>query len=472
MSPSHAAFVENMLQQEVRAEPIMRLAPIFETVGFAKSSLVQRGSLGSGVFTLVASAMGAGCLSLPHMLRQSGLVLGLALLLIGAGLAHVSLVVLMSCARYTGCRSFAELVALAYTGEAEAKRRGRAGANMQLVVDVVIAFYGVAAVLIYMMLVGDFVGGIVEHPVFPESWASVSRGSLILGSLVIILPLSLPREVSALRHVCFLSTSSILFMALAVAWRTQERGSLLAADAGEVRLVAGDALTTLKSFAIAIFAFAAHTNAVPTVVDLEDARSSHILKVSMLSVLLEVVIYTVIAASGYLTFLAATKQDFVRNYPADDWLILVVRCVYSVPVVFGVPINLSPAAASLQSLAMRVLSPDGNTRTKNLPNWACSADALHRILVTVVLGICAVVAIWSEAIADVIGLLGSLFGTLICLWWPRQIYNRVFYDMHPRVMAKTINGVLTLAVVAGASAFLVQAWEVVRGGHELRADRA
>ena len=45
---------------------------------------IGRGSLWSSVFTLVASAMGAGCLSLPHMLKKSGLVLGLLLLIIGA----------------------------------------------------------------------------------------------------------------------------------------------------------------------------------------------------------------------------------------------------------------------------------------------------------------------------------------------------------------------------------------------------
>lgn len=454
-SPAQELFVENMLAQEV--------APPLGEVGLAKPSLMRPGSAGSGVFTLVASAMGAGCLSLPHMVQQSGLVLGLALLVLGAALAHVSLVVLMSCARYTGCGSFAELVALAHTGQADARERGRAGSTSQMAVDVVIAFYGLAAVLIYMMLVGDFVGGIVEAPCFPAQWANVSRAGLILGSLVIILPLSLPRQVSALRHVCFLSTSAILFMAVAVTWRVQHRESLRTEFAGELRLVAGDAVTTLKSFAIAIFAFAAHTNAVPSVTDLKDARSSHIWRVSLTSVLLELAVYAIIATSGYLTFLAATKQDFVRNYPANDSLIFFVRCVYSVPVLFGVPINLSPAVASLQSLVRRAVLTGGSMGTGSVPMWVRNADLLHGIMVSASLGLCAAMAIWSESVADVIGLLGSLFGTLICLWWPRQIYNRVLYEMHPPALAKTINGMLTLAVAFGCIAFLIQAWELVFG---------
>ena len=41
----------------------------------------------------------------------------------------------------------------------------------------------------------------------------------------------------------------------------------------------------------------------------------------------EFVIYASIATAGYLSFGASTKQDFIRNYPADDGWMLLVRCV-------------------------------------------------------------------------------------------------------------------------------------------------
>ncbi|CAK9011870.1 Putative sodium-coupled neutral amino acid transporter 7 [Durusdinium trenchii] len=64
--------------------------------------------------------------------------------------AHVSLVILMSCARYTQSRSFAELD----------------GPVRDLSVDIVITLYGMAAVLIYMMLIGDFMSDIARSPLF------------------------------------------------------------------------------------------------------------------------------------------------------------------------------------------------------------------------------------------------------------------------------------------------------------------
>ena len=60
-------------------------------------------------------------------------------------LAHISLVILMSCARYTQSRSFAELVSNLQESELEGTVRDAS-------VDAVISLYGMAAVLIYMTL--------------------------------------------------------------------------------------------------------------------------------------------------------------------------------------------------------------------------------------------------------------------------------------------------------------------------------
>jgi len=177
-----------------------------QSVGLSqRNSLLGEGSLGAAVFTLVTSAMGAGCLSLPFMLKNSGIISGLLMLCVGAILAHLSLVVLMSCARYTESESMAQLVSVA--------RGGGSGR----IVDVVIAVYGIAAVLCYLMFIGDFFLGIARSPVLN---LDVSRETLIVCiALVVVWPLSLPRRLSALRYVCVLSVMAIGLTAIVVAWR-------------------------------------------------------------------------------------------------------------------------------------------------------------------------------------------------------------------------------------------------------------
>ena len=75
-------------------------------------------------------------------------------------------------------------------------------------------FYGMAAVLIYMMLIGDFFADIAQSPLF--GYADVPRQHLILASLVCVFPLSIPRNVTALRYISFLSTGVIVFLTAVV----------------------------------------------------------------------------------------------------------------------------------------------------------------------------------------------------------------------------------------------------------------
>eukprot|EP00931_Biecheleriopsis_adriatica_P086156 TRINITY_DN60874_c0_g1_i1.p1 TRINITY_DN60874_c0_g1~~TRINITY_DN60874_c0_g1_i1.p1 ORF type:complete len:527 (-),score=65.38 TRINITY_DN60874_c0_g1_i1:61-1641(-) len=470
--PSSDMFLNNMMHHET-------LETIDEAVGFAKSKM-EKGSLISGVFTLVASAMGAGCLSLPHMFRKSGLCLGLILLACGALLAHISLVVLMSCARYTQCRSFAELVCLSNADSKCSDDELQPGRSH--VVDSIIALYGIAAVLIYLMLIGDFLTGILQSPLFGQ--LCVSRQSIILGSLVIVFPLSVPKSVTALRYISILSTSAIVFMTVVVllkmpglAFQDQSFDQALPAEWNDdVSFFAGSFSTTIQSFAIALFSFNSHTNAVPVAIALDQPRAVRIWQVSFLSVLIEFIVYSLIATGGYLSFRTSTQQDFIRNYATDDYLMLIVRCVYSVPIVFGVPINLSPAAASVQALARNAgkavfdhcssateLCRSEQSCTRQISTGGSETVlSYHVTIVAAVLALCAVLASWCEAIADAIGLFGALFGTLICLVWPHRIYGRVMANLHSRSLRITIHFVLLLGEVFGLAAFATQALEVVR----------
>ncbi|CAK9012285.1 Putative sodium-coupled neutral amino acid transporter 7 (Solute carrier family 38 member 7) [Durusdinium trenchii] len=439
--PQSGKFLQNLIYHGSQLEPID------EAVGLAHAT--GAGSMFSSIFTLVASAMGAGCLSLPHMFSKAGLVLGLSLLTCGAVLAHVSLVILMSCARYTQSRSFAELVSNLQEDQLD-------GPVRDLSVDIVITLYGMAAVLIYMMLIGDFMSDIARSPLFD---LEVPRHYVILASLTVVFPLSIPRNVTALRYISFLSISAITFLTLVVAAKTPEH---LADLEGSNDSSGTSVQTVLQCFAMALFSFNAHTNAVPVALSLDQPRATRIWHVSLVSVLIELVIYATIATCGYLSFGSQTQQDFIRNYPAEDRWMLIVRCVYSVPIIFGVPMNLAPAAASMQALAGNLvakMSTFGRQRSDS------EKSSCQRIcIVSFVLLFCAAVSILCDAFADVIGLFGACFGTLICLIWPLRIYLKVMKTLHSRALSTVVSMALFLAASLGMAAFVEQFYRVITFG--------
>ncbi|CAJ1389606.1 unnamed protein product, partial [Effrenium voratum] len=182
---------------------------------------------------------------------------------------------------------------------------------------------------------------------------------------------------------------------------------------------------------------------------------------SLISVLVEFVIYATLATAGYLSFRGGTEQDFIRNYPADDWWMLVVRCLYSVPVVFGVPINLAPAAASMMALAGHWSPAFARQRSGSSAELPSGAWWSRVAVLALALGSCALVALCSEAFADVIGLFGACFGTLICLVWPLMIYIKVMKNLHSRALSTVIIAALIGAALLGMAAFVEQFFSFV-----------
>ena len=132
----------------------------------------EKGSGGGGGSTLFASvvnicatAMGAGILSLPRAMAKCGVVLGVGLVFLFAGLADLSLVLLLDCSHASGRRSF-ETVAQHYVG-----RIGRMTVKMALVV------FLFGAIVLMMIVVADLftpvvlqaAGGISPAPARPAS---------------------------------------------------------------------------------------------------------------------------------------------------------------------------------------------------------------------------------------------------------------------------------------------------------------
>lgn len=78
------------------------------------------------------------------------------------------------------------------------------------------------------------------------------------------------------------------------------------------------------------------------------------------------------------------------------------------------------------------------------------------MVVTSIIASCVAIALWCKQVADVIGLIGASFGSLIVLAWPAMIYRKALFDMHPSRMSQAIFYSLSLGAALGVTSFLVQ----------------
>ena len=87
----------------------MRRRPFSERT-FGK---MEQGSIRGSIFALCAVAIGAGVLSLPYVLRINGLILGTALIIVGAISGYYSMQMILIRSLDTGAKNFSELAKLA-----------------------------------------------------------------------------------------------------------------------------------------------------------------------------------------------------------------------------------------------------------------------------------------------------------------------------------------------------------------------
>lgn len=70
---------------------------------------IKPGSLRGSIFTLCAAGIGAGVLSMPYILKQSGFILGILIILIGAVSAYFSMRMVLVRAMQHKCKNYTDL---------------------------------------------------------------------------------------------------------------------------------------------------------------------------------------------------------------------------------------------------------------------------------------------------------------------------------------------------------------------------
>eukprot|EP00808_Paulinella_micropora_P008929 g17842.t1 len=150
--------------------------------------------LGS-VAILTKSCMGAGMLGIPYAMRLCGLIPGLFMLFGTAFLGFFSFYFLAEARRHTRCRSYDHIVTWYW---------GIFGERL-LQISIFITLFG--AGILYLVVVADNLTGILER-----YSSSLPRFLLLLLPMLCVFPLTLLRELSALRWASSAGLMCLLYL--------------------------------------------------------------------------------------------------------------------------------------------------------------------------------------------------------------------------------------------------------------------
>lgn len=281
----------------------------------------KAGGMTGSMFTILASTVGAGILSLPFAVNLSGLYLGISLFIFGMVVSLYSCQLLVLAAEKTGKLTYESIAGELY------------GPRMRKFAEINMIINNYGTVIGYIVLLKDLIPNALG--LFGVK-NSLLRNSYLWGSLItmcLVYPLSLKKEISALRYTSFLSTCTCFYLAFAVLYsffsETEDTNSAFA-NAPPARF---GAYNILASMSYVIFSFTCHPNVIPIYEELERRSTKRGFKFLSRGLVFVLLLYLVVGIFGFLTFyddynvFKFPSQILQADYSHNNIPIMIVKTI-------------------------------------------------------------------------------------------------------------------------------------------------
>ncbi len=340
------------------------LSPSWKEVMTAKK--VPEGSTKASIFNLTSTIIGGGVLSIPYAFACTGLAVGVIMLLVMSSASAYSAYLLLSCARRCGGKNYEDIAVFIYG------RTGGTFVNFLVFLLVYLACIG------YIVLMGDLLTQLIP-PIFPsDEW--LNRVAMMGSCVVVIYPVTLLRNISALRITSFVSVIAIMFLAGAIidksirinenfvpANATSHHGSgshkflpvedpCLAKATSRfqcIKWVRFD-FDFLLAIPILSCSFMCHFNVLPVHLELRRPTRQRMKKVIYWTMGLAAFLYLLVAIAGYLSFfqmlLGKNGGNVLNLYSKGDFVITMGRAGLVMTLLLSFPLLTHPCRATIEVL--------------------------------------------------------------------------------------------------------------------------
>ncbi len=292
---------------------------------------LSSGGIRQSVMTLASTAIGGGLLTLPFAMKTTGMGLGFVLVLLGALASGYGIEILLrktADASGYNIRSYGDLVGK------------KLGNGFGTFFDLLLSIYGLGVQVAFMNFIGDFASRLCEF-FFPTLTALNDKTLWVWLSLLMTIPLSVPKNLSALKYCSVFAAFALMFTSFVIVVKTPS--NFIEGDRGSQIEIVNVNWKFFEAVGNFVFAFNCHLNVSPVAAELSAPSSQRIAKITVASVMLQLVFYLLIATCGYLSFGDLdTQENILDSYPNNDALAIISRISLTITLFFGLPINLNP----------------------------------------------------------------------------------------------------------------------------------
>ncbi|KAG9280701.1 sodium-coupled neutral amino acid transporter 2 isoform X1 [Astyanax mexicanus] len=422
-------------------------------------------SFGMSVFNLGNAIMGSGILGLSYAMANTGIALFVILLVAVSIFSLYSVHLLLKTANEGGSLVYEQLGYKAF------------GMPGKLAASCSITMQNIGAMSSYLYIVK------YELPIVIKAFVENSDGMwytngdylVMLVSLIIILPLSLLKNLGYLGYTSGFSLLCMVFFVIVVIYKTFQIPCPLPNDIINMTLnhtvAHNSSVCTPKYFVfnsqtvyavpILTFAFVCHPAILPMYEELKDRSRKKMQGVANVSFLAMFIMYLLAALFGYLTFNDAVESELLHTYSKVykfDVVLLIVRLAVLTAVTLTVPVVLFPIRTSVNQLLCA---------SKEF-SWI-----RHTIITVILLACVNVLVIFVPTIRDIFGFIGASAAAMLIFILPSAFYIKLV-KKESMMSVQKIGACVFLAsgflVMFGSMTLIVLDWIHNAGASEAHGD--
>lgn len=380
----------------------------------------------SGIFgtssNLVNSIVGAGIIGIPYAFRESGLLVGVFLLILVSYLTDKSLRMIVELASFhpllksRNVHTYEDLMAYPY---------GVIGSRFILLGMFILAY---GAMVAYLLIIKDTIPTILglSHGIN----GGVERELImVVTTLIIILPLALQRDMASLSFTSFLSVSADAVLVIFVA-NVSPIKETVAEAGGMAQVLKNDSVnpTLFVGLGILSTAMACQHSAFIVSGSLENKTSTRWSTVTFRSLTLAAIMCLILGICGYLGFLGDTQGDILNNFDASSVQANTARGLLAFTMFFTYPMESFVARHVVVKLLFNgdmdgPIKEDGMT----FAPMCCGLGRRHVVTIGIYL-MTLIPALIVDDLGPVLSITGSLGGSCISYIAPGMVYLGVNGD--------------------------------------------
>ncbi|XP_027008018.1 putative sodium-coupled neutral amino acid transporter 7 [Tachysurus fulvidraco] len=351
------------------------------------------------VFIVVNAALGAGLLNFPAAFYMAGgVVAGVVLQMCLLIFIITGLVILAYCSQVSNESTYQEVV------------RAVCGKVLGVICEIAIAVYTFGTCIAFLIIIGDQLDKLISaiahdaDSAVVSHWYTNRKFTITVTSVLIILPLSIPKEISFQKYASTFSVIGTWYVTVIIIikyiWPDQEISPGIIPTSPISWTAVFNAMPTI------CFGFQCHVSSVPVFNSMRNATLQPWGGVVTLGMIICLFVYTGTGVCGFLTFGSMVNQDVLLSYPSKDIAVAIARAFIIISVVTSYPILHFCGRAVLEGLWLRFNGTDVDTDVVR--------ERRRRVLCTVIwFCLTLILALTIPDIGRVISLIGGLAACFI-----------------------------------------------------------